>query len=273
MILRRLHRAFAMPMVLVLVVIVGIMSAVMLERQAAQRMIVQRQLGWYQEHHARLGLQEGIEAWLRSLPTNLDLAATLPADGHFLDLELQDGTEAVVSFLERQDAVLTDLAAVDNATVDAAAAVVDAVATAFGPAGPPDDGLRTVGPPSLSVHTASAELLEIAASAVIGDAGTGKVFARALVADRENNGGRCTPSAIGTAASQAGLEAEVRASVTRMFTVRPTLFYATVELRRSSYEPPLARYGGYFVVAPIRGSNASATARSAFLTWERLGVE
>jgi hypothetical protein len=57
-----------------------------------------------------------------------------------------------------------------------------------------------------------------------------------------------------------------------MFTVRPTLYYATVELRRSTYGPPLARYGGYFVLGTGRPT-ASTSARSAFLTWERLGVE
>ncbi|HZW10670.1 MAG TPA: hypothetical protein VFF69_12270 [Phycisphaerales bacterium] len=263
-------RAFAMPMVLALVVVVGVMSAVMLERQSAQRMIVSRQLGWYQEHHARLGLQEGIEAWLRALPSGFDVGAALPADGHFLDLELRDGTRAVVFLHERQNAVLTDLAAVEDASVDAAAAIADAVALAFGEQGPPD-GLRTVGPAALSAHTASPELLQIAAAALIGDSGSASLFATSLINDRESNGGQCTPSAIGAAAAAAGVENETRALLSRMFTVRPTLYYSTVELRGAGQGPPLARYGGYFVVGTSRG--ATGPSRSAFLTWEKLGVE
>jgi hypothetical protein len=259
-----------MPMVLALVVVVGVMSAVMLERQTAQRLVVARQLGWYQEHHARLGLQEGIEAWLRALPNTLDIGAALPPDGHFLDLELRDGTRAVVYLLERQNAVLTDLAAVEDASVDAAAAIAEAVALAFGEKGPPD-GLRTIGPAALSVHTASPELLQVAAAAVIGDSGGASLFATSLINDRESNGGRCTPSAIGLAASAAGVENETRSLLSRMFTVRPTLYYATVELRDSGQGPPLARYGGYFSVGTGRG--ATGATRSAFLTWENLGVE
>lgn len=266
------RRGFALPMVISLVVVVGIMSVVMLERQGVQRLVVQRQLDWYQEHHARLGLQEAIEVWLRALPTSFDLAANLPADGRFLELGLSDGTTATVTLQERQNAVLIDLAAVEDANMEAAAAIAEAVGQFYGEPGPPD-GLRTVGPAALSTHSASPELLEIAAGAVLGDAGAGRLFAASLISDREDNGGRSTPTAVGTAAVQANLEPEDRALVNRMFTVRPTLFHAVVELRSSSYGPPLARYGGYFVVGTTRASSTSTPNRSAFLTWERLAIE
>lgn len=268
--LKTARAGFAMPIVLALVVVVGVMSAVMLERQAAQRMVVSRQLGWYQEHHARLGLQEGIEAWIRSLPSGFDLGAALPPDGHFLDMELRDGTDATVFLVERQNAVLTDLAAVEDVNLDGAAAVAEAVAAAFGQTGPPD-GLRSVGPAALSVHTASPELLEVAASALTGDSGAGSLFATSLINDRASNGGRCTSGAIGQAASAANVDNEVRTLLSRMFTVRPTLYFATVELRDSTYGPPLARYGGYFSMGSTRAG--AGLTRSAFLTWHNLGVE
>lgn len=264
-------RAFAMPMVLVLVVVVGMMSAVMLDRQATQRLVVQRQLNWYQEHHARLGLQEAIEAWIRSLPSGTEIGALLPGDGHFLDLELRGGDRATIYFNDRQNAVLTDLAAVDDASLDAAAAIVSAVAVVFGQDGPPDDGLRTVGPPQLSVHSISPQLLEVAAQAITGDTSSARAFAAALIADRNSNGGRASASAIGLAIADATSDPEIRSRLSRMFTVRPTLYYATVELRDSSIGPPVARYGGYFVVSTSR--TTSGAERSAFLTWENIGVE
>ena len=259
-----------MPMVITLVVVVGLMTAVMLERQSAQRQTVDRQLRWYQEHHGRLGLQEAIEAWIKSLPSNADLHSLLPADGHFLDLKLRGGTTASVTLYERQNAVLTDLSAVDDTMVDAAAAIASAVAQLYGPDGPPD-GLRTVGPPQLSTHTASRELIELAVQAVTGDRGVAKGFAGSIVADRESSGGISTSGAVGTAIADSGAETDLRATLSSLFTVRPTLYYAVVELRTSAYGDPSARYGGYFSIATDR--SLSSTERSAFLTWENLGVE
>jgi len=259
--------AFALPIVLVLVVVVGLMSAIMLERQSAQRHTTQRQLGWYQEHHARLGLQEAIEAWIKALPSSLDLGAVLPPDGHFLDLKLRGGNLAVVSLLERQNAVLIDLAAVGTVSFDDAAAVIQSCDAVFGPDGPPD-GYRSVGPVALSAHTASPELIEVAAQAITQDAAIAKAFASSLIADREANGGRSSANAIGYAIADASAEPDVRSRLSRMFTVRPTLYYATVELRSSTVGPAAARYGGYFVI-----SNRSSTDRTAFLTWENIGVE
>ncbi len=266
-----IRRGFAMPMVLALVVIVGMMSAVMLERQGAQRLITQRQLAWYQEHHGRLGLQEAVEVWIKSLPSNVDLQEVLPADGHFLDLKLRGGTTAVITFGEQQHAVLTDLAAVDATLLEAAAAIAAAVAQTYGQAGPPEDGLRTVGPAQFSTHTTSQELIALAIEAVTGDRDTGEAFALSIANDREANGGRSTAGAVGMAMADASVEAGHRAVIARLFTVRPTLYYATVELRDSTIGPPQARYGGYFSIATNR--DPSSAERSAFLTWDNLGVE
>lgn len=254
-------------MVLVLVVVVGMMSAVMLERQTSQRYTTQRQLNWYQEHHARLGLQEAIEAWIRSLPNSLDLGAVLPTDGHFLDLKLPGGDLAVVSLVERQNAVLIDVATVESVSLEDAAAIVEACAVVFGPEGPPD-GYRTVGPVAISAHTASPELLETAARAITADDAIARAFANSIITDREDNGGRCSPNAVGYAINDASADAEIRSRLSRMFTVRPSLYYATVELRTSRTGPAAARYGGYFAVG-----NRATSDRTAFLTWENIGVE
>ena len=258
-----------MPMVIALVVIVGIMSAVMLERQGAQRNTVGRQLRYYQEHHARLGLQEGLEAWIDYLPTNIQLPEVLPADGHFVDLKLRGGSIAHISLQERQNAVLIDLSAVDDTMLEAATAIAVAVGQVYGEDGPPD-GLRTVGPPQLSTHTASVELIQLAVEAVTGDRNVAQAFARSIEADRLDNGGVSTAAAIGTAITDSGAGAELRGTLTRVFTTRPTLYYAIVELRDSTVGPPLARYGGYFAVA--RNRDPAATDRSSFLTWESLGI-
>lgn len=198
----------------------------------------------------------------------------LPSDGHFLDLQLDDGTTATVYFEERQNSILTDLAAVELAVQADAAAVIELAAVVFGEEGPPD-GLRTVGPAAVSAHTASEATLMVVAEAIMGDSGAAQQFVRRLIADREDNGGRASANAIGLAAQDAGVEADVRVRLTRMITVRPTLFYAVIELRDSTVGPAQSAYGGFFTVGSI-GAAVSGTAsptRSTFLTWERVAVE
>ena len=91
------------------------------------------------------------------------------------------------------------------------------------------------------------------------------------MADREANGGIASAGAVGMAIADSGVDPDSRSVLARLFTVRPTLYYATVELRDSTVGPPLARYGGYFSIANNR--DLGSTERSAFLSWENLGVE
>ena len=64
-------RAFAMPVALIIVLLVGVVTGLMFERQASQRRLIDRQLWWYQEHHARFGVQEVVDAWMTQIPSNL----------------------------------------------------------------------------------------------------------------------------------------------------------------------------------------------------------
>ncbi len=271
---RLCRRGFAMLMVIALLVVVSIMAAVMLDRQGVQNRVAARQLTWYQEHHARLGLQEAIEAWIRLLPSRTELSTVLPPDGHFLDLDLKDGTTATITFQERQNLILADLSAVPDTLKPDAATIIEYAQQTYGPAGPPE-GVRKVGPATISVNTASEETLLTVSKALIGDDHDAELFVRLLLEDRDNNNGRVSPSGIGAAAQDAQLEPETRGRLVRMLTIHPTLYYATIELSDSSIGPPLARYGGYFTVASTgagRSNNPSAT-RSTFLSWEKLSIE
>ena len=267
---------FAMLMVISLLVVVSIMAAVILDRQGVQNRVAARQITWYQEHHARLGLQEAIEAWIRILPSRTELTTILPENGHFLDLDLKDGTTASIWFVERQNAILNNLVAVAPDLQSDAAALIEHAHATYGQTDPPD-GYRTAGPVQISVNSASAETLQIVAEALIGDTHTAEVFVGLLIKDRDDNGGQVSPSGIGTAAQDAQIDPEIRTRLVRMLTIHPTLYYATIELRDSSIGPPLARYGGYFTVASAgagRAAPASASAtRSTFLTWEKLSTE
>ncbi|MBZ0171627.1 MAG: hypothetical protein K8E66_04540, partial [Phycisphaerales bacterium] len=57
-----------LPVVILLVVMVGAVCSIMLERHIARTKTVQRQILAYQEHHGVRSLQTVIEAW-RKTPT------------------------------------------------------------------------------------------------------------------------------------------------------------------------------------------------------------
>lgn len=261
-----------MPVAIVLVLVVGVMAAIMLERQGAERLIVGRRMLWYQEHHSRLGIQESVELWLGQLPSGADLGEYLGEGGHFLDLSMSDGTKAAVFVAERQSTILGDPSAAPPELREDAQLVLDAVQARYGEAGPPG-GYRYFGPPSLSSSGTPDELLLVVALAVTGDERVASALVRTLAEDREANGGRSSERAVADACESVQVEPSLRAQLIRLIVARPSLYYATVELRSSNYGPPLARYGGYFTpVIPRTGSDVWST-RSAFLSWENLGVE
>src|SRR4051812_26592877 len=110
---RHARRAFALPMVLMLVLISGVLLAVMIDRQGAQALTVQRELDSYTFHHISRGVQEAIEAWIRNNGNN-DIAGALDVDGHAFDLQVEGGQLVRISFYEAQDTVLAELAGLNG---------------------------------------------------------------------------------------------------------------------------------------------------------------
>ncbi|MCX5688663.1 MAG: hypothetical protein NTV94_02525, partial [Planctomycetota bacterium] len=90
------RRGMALPVVLLLVLVSGIVISVMMERHVVQALTVQRELQQYAFHHTSKGVQEAIEAWLRQTNATRNMAEAIEADGHAFDLTLDGGSSVRV---------------------------------------------------------------------------------------------------------------------------------------------------------------------------------
>ncbi|MEO0715669.1 MAG: hypothetical protein AAFY58_01620, partial [Planctomycetota bacterium] len=61
-----MRRGFALPTVIVLLLVAGALVATLMERQSVRSLGTARELRAYQEQHAARGLQEVLNMWLRS---------------------------------------------------------------------------------------------------------------------------------------------------------------------------------------------------------------
>ena len=100
-------RGFAMPVVIVLAMVVAIMAALMLERQAAQRLAVQRQLNQYRDHHFQRGVREVVGAWTDTLGGQ-PIEKMVDIDGHALDIAMADSGWLSVYLYDGQGSTLSD---------------------------------------------------------------------------------------------------------------------------------------------------------------------
>ena len=100
-----MRRGFALPTVIVLLLVAGALVATLMERQSVRSLGTARELRAYQEQHAARGLQEVLNMWLRSRPS-AQLHELTGDRGHAFDLELADGSVARVYLGDAQASVL-----------------------------------------------------------------------------------------------------------------------------------------------------------------------
>ncbi len=268
-------RAFAMPVALIIVLLVGVVTSLMFERQASQRRLIERQLWWYQEHHARFGVQEVVDAWMTQIPSSLRVEDALGENGHAADLILPDGTVAVLFLQEAQGSLLTDLTALNASEQELCQRLLDQLALVE-EGTPRPQNRRAVGPAQVSVNSASLDVLRAVCRAVL-DESRGEMLAREIDAERAKRGIIDSPNTLGEAMSRVQVSPEERAAVLRALTTRASLYYLVVELQRSRDAARLARYGGYIPMSDRRRTGQADDQiwgrRTAFLTWDDLGVE
>lgn len=268
-------RAFAMPVALIIVLLVGVVTGLMFERQASQRRLIDRQLWWYQEHHARFGIQEVVDAWMTQIPSNLRIEDALGENGHAADLILPDGTIAVLFLQEAQGSLLTDFTALNASDQELCQRTLDQLALVEEGA-PRPQNRRAVGPAQVSVNSASLDALRAVCRASL-DESRGEMLAREIDAERARRGIIDSPNALSEALSRVQVTPEERAAVLRALTTRASLYYLVVELQRGRDGARLARYGGYIPMFDRRRTGQADEQawgrRTAFLTWDDLGVE
>lgn len=294
---RRGGAGFALPMVLLLVMVGGIMIAFMLERQSGQSLIVNRQLDAYQSHHIGRGFREAIEAWLTSNGTT-KLSESLDGDGHAFDLAVDTGSRSKaaetvrVSMYDGQGTILADLTGITGQSRELGQAILDRLREDARRESPAKIRamIRRDGPLAVSAGSASPEVLQIVAAAAT-DGERGDEVAKEVMRARES--GILDITALNDAFSRAGVSPEARIKLGQAFVPEANLWRIEAEVVRrfsagasggrvDENEDESVRYGGWAMIRSGRGGGGGPglgglgggnvpQSRTAMISWERLG--
>ncbi len=260
-------RAFALPLVLAVIVIASILVAAVLTRHTGQSALTQRSIDRYKEHHAFKGVEEAVSSWL-TRTTRITDAIDYDNDGHAFDIELPSGERLSVYFEDAQGEVLGRFSGLADTDLDDAATTVDNLRrTAHNDA---PRFLRTEGPMAISIASAEPQVLRAACLTLLSP-----VNASALADELEamQHNGDVTPESLNAALDSANVPQEDRARAARLLTTEPVLFRVWVDALPKGSDQPSVTYKGLCLASGGRGGARTATTvtrNSAFLSWERV---
>jgi hypothetical protein len=262
-------------MVLMLVLVSGIIIAVMMERQSAQAHAVQRELDSYRFHHISRGIQEAVEAWIRSNGNN-DIASALDQDGHAFDLEVEGsrthGDTVHIYFYEAQGGALADFSGLSGDALDLARGVIERLRDEQGARAA--NFIRRDGPVAISINSAPEEVLHAALASVLDHQEANSLISEVKRAREE--GTLIDTQALTGMYDTAGVDAQSRPKLQGLITAQPVLWQVVAEadLPRGVYPPPSpVRYGGLAIIAGPAGSRDKSNTlqrNSSFVSWENL---
>ena len=104
------RRAFVLPLVFLLSLVVALGLTLIVERNTMKANNVSRQVRAYREHHAAKGIQESVSAWL-NLQNARTVTDALGENGHALDMVLPDRSVVKVYLKDGQGTILEPSAA------------------------------------------------------------------------------------------------------------------------------------------------------------------
>lgn len=270
-----MRKAYALALVVTLSAFLGIASTIMLERQAAQRLSLVRQVDRYQELHGTRGIQEVLSMWMRSITTE-SLAAQVKENPHVLDIELADGTELRVFLRDGQGTLRSDPSGLSRQARIDLVAMLALARQDPALAGRPEL-FRAVGPLAVSALDAPPELLRIVALHLAGDERKADAIVSAILDKRAD--GEFTPADVGECCTAGDLSREARANFGRLFAAEPSLWRVEVQLREPHAWNPegdlRAAYEGLFELdrsfARLGRASGMESMRqsSPFIEWRR----
>jgi hypothetical protein len=261
-----MHRkAFALPLVIAFIVVFAILVLAIINRQSGQRLLAQRDLDAYSDHHVSKGMQEALQAWISANSAQGISNAIDATDGHAFDIEPEGGRGVRVSFEEAQGTLLADFAGLSGADVELAALALTALEREQGRE-KASTMIRKEGPLAVSVLKADREVLLAVLQATLDESAAQDVLKRLEEArsDPEFSQQRLV-EIINTA--QASSEQRLHAMT--LLTAEPTIWKVTAESPTSS-GPPI-RYEGLAMVptASQRRTASGITRMSAILSWRK----
>lgn len=260
-------KAFALPTVIMLTAVAGVMIGVLLDRQSAQALSVKRQVDEYREHHFGRGTKEIIDYWLRTRG-NKPVRELLDETGKALDVTLADGTIVSLRLFDAQGTLNADRATLAAAGMPGPRRALDELAATAGPR--LQSLTRKLGPIEVSLGTAPPEVI-----AAIVNANVSPEKQSDLAAALMDLRGRSSIAAedLSEALNGIGLDNSERDAITRLVAVDPIFFRAILEAR-SPDGRVAARYGGYAVIGNMvqRGKADAGARRTSILAWTKLEV-
>lgn len=266
------RRGFAMAMVILLMVVVGLTIGVSMTRFSAQTKSVARQMEKYQEHHLGRGLQEAIGAWLKQQNGRNLLEVLEPETGHAMDIILSDGSEVSVYLRDAQGTALSNLTGRNDRQIQEGGALLRNLIVNT----TEEDYLkltRPFGPSTISVMTASDRVLDAAARVAAGQ------YADQFISEInqiKSESTAITRTQLTRASQAAGLTSEQRGAVLRLFSADIELWAVIIEVRAGrgmNKGRLISRYGGITRIRiNNRSSQGNASELGAFTTWKEIDI-
>lgn len=264
----RARRAFALPLVILLSLVVSLGIGVILMRSGASNAAVNRQIRVYQQHHRHAGMKEMVDRWLAT--THGSVQEQLEADGRAFTLELPRGGRVTVSITDGQGTLMDDLRGLYGPEARYTAIAVDTLRRRMGPEPRPDLEtlfFRKAGPAPVSINSAPSDVLEAVTTAII-PGRNGERLAREYESRRRT--ALLTQADIRSIALEMDATNEEAAALEMMLTAAPTVWM--VEAVESVQGRAVARSGGLIEI--VSETNAGSTtglgSRTRFLTWDDL---
>lgn len=266
-------RGFVLPVVILLVVMVGAVGSIMLERHVARAKTVQRQILAYQEHHGVRSLQTVIEAW-RKTPTAQprEIGQMLDDDGLALTVEPGDGTRIGIYLFPGQGTMLRRISGLPDKDREAAERALLVLRESADDEEAFESMLRRAGPQAVDVNRAPPAVLIAIVRGVLGDGADGY---ETRLLDARLSDDPIGLQTLSNIATESGIEEDQRAMLGRFFTVTPDVWRFRIDVRGAGGSGGgrlYAQYGGLILLGGSATSSAASTFEqpTPFLSWERL---
>ncbi len=263
------RRGFAMAIVLMLLMVSGVILAFMFDRQGTQSLAVKREMDSYVFHHVSRGIQEAVEAWIRSNGNN-PIATALTEDGLAFSLIVDGGQVVDVYFKDGQGTALADFAGLTGEPLDNAVDIIHNLRTRHGRNAA--RFIRREGPVAISVNEAPDEVLEAVIGSVLDRLATNSLI-REIKEAREQD--IMSRDALDQAIRRAEVPAASLSKIQALLAPEPVLWQVVAEARPpGGVGPSPARYGGLALVTPTaaggRNKSAALQRSSSMISWENL---
>lgn len=280
--MKHARRGYALPLVLLLALVASVVMAMVLDRQRTQTLSQKRQMDHYRDDHFAKGMQEAIDAWMKSVAAR-PFNELLGPDGHALDMDLAGGVTLRLYAFDGQGSILTEIMGLTGeARVDAANLISElsqlppelrATLTGF-QRGRLTEMTRRYGPLQISVNSAPEPVLHAAVRYAFG--GSKSADAVNAIVEARSEKVLTAPDLSDVIAKLKG-EINERSVMTRLLTTQPVLYRLEARLYRSGASAdaaPAAIYAGYTMISgrsSQRDRTGSQTTRlTSIFDWHRV---